>query len=169
MTAPAAIILVGGLGTRLRTLYPDRPKALVPVAGRPFIAWLIDWLHRHGITRIHLAAGYRADQLVTWRNEQPAHQDLTVSIEPEPLGTAECQDVLAVRMPVLPPTRVIIQKLRALDEHNCDFTTVLPAVRAIRETLRWKDIRAETADHDYAAAFLVLADRLSLTGDGEQS
>ncbi len=99
MTAPAAIILVGGLGTRLRTLYPDRPKALVPVAGRPFIAWLIDWLHRHGVTRIHLAAGYRADQLVTWRNEQPAHQDLTVSIEPEPLGTAGGLRFAAAQVP----------------------------------------------------------------------
>lgn len=88
MSVPAAIILVGGLGTRLRALFPDRPKALVPVAGRPFIAWLIDRLREQGITRIHLAAGYRADQLVTWRNEQPANAELTVSIEPEPLGTA---------------------------------------------------------------------------------
>lgn len=88
MSAPAAIILVGGQGTRLRALYPDRPKALVPVAGRPFIAWMIDDLRKHGIERIHLAAGYRADQLVTWRNEQPANTQLTVSIEPEPLGTA---------------------------------------------------------------------------------
>ena len=32
-----AIILVGGLGTRLKTLYPDRPKALVPISGQPFI------------------------------------------------------------------------------------------------------------------------------------
>lgn len=88
MSMPAAIILVGGLGTRLRALFPDRPKALVPVAGRPFIAWLIDRLRAQGISRIHLAAGYRADQLVTWCNEQPAHAGLTVSIEPEPLGTA---------------------------------------------------------------------------------
>lgn len=88
MSNPAAIILVGGQGTRLRALYPDRPKALVPVAGRPFIAWLIDDLRENGIRRIHLAAGYRADQLVTWCNGQPAHEDLSVSIEPEPLGTA---------------------------------------------------------------------------------
>lgn len=87
MTLPPAIILVGGLGTRLRALYPDRPKALVPVAGRPFIAWLIDRLREQGVRRIHLAAGYRADQLVTWRNEQPAHDELTVSMESAPLGT----------------------------------------------------------------------------------
>jgi NDP-sugar pyrophosphorylase family protein len=71
----------------LRTLYPDRPKALVPVGGRPFIAWLLDRLREQGVRRIHLAAGYRADQLVTWRNELPANDDLTVSIEPTPLGT----------------------------------------------------------------------------------
>ena len=85
MSAPA-IILVGGLGTRLRALYPDRPKALVPIRGRPFIGWMLDWLRRHGVDRVHLAAGHLAGQLVEWA----AHQDdphLTVSHEPSPLGT----------------------------------------------------------------------------------
>jgi NDP-sugar pyrophosphorylase family protein len=89
MSAPVtAVVLVGGLGTRLRTLYPDRPKALVPVLGRPFIAWLVAWLRHHGIGRVHLAAGYRADQLATWRSGQPEDAALTVTQEPRPLGTA---------------------------------------------------------------------------------
>jgi NDP-sugar pyrophosphorylase family protein len=83
-----ALVLVGGLGTRLRALYPDRPKALVPVAGRPFLAWFIDELRRQGVSRVHLAAGYRADQVVSWCQTQPVTAALTVSIEPEPLGTA---------------------------------------------------------------------------------
>ncbi|MEM7394655.1 MAG: sugar phosphate nucleotidyltransferase [Verrucomicrobiota bacterium] len=78
-----AIILLGGLGTRLRSLHPDLPKALAPIAGRPFLQWQLDWLARFGITRIHLAAGHRADQVAAWAEGR----NLTVSVEPEPLGT----------------------------------------------------------------------------------
>jgi hypothetical protein len=77
--------------------------------------------------------------------------------------SAEDRDVLAITMPVLPPTMVLIQKLRSLGKHHCDFARLLPAVRAIRERLDWERIRSETADNDYAFAFLVLAERLGLT------
>jgi len=87
MTIPPALVLVGGLGTRLRDLYPDRPKALVPVRGRPFIAWMLDWLRAQGIERIHLAAGHLAHKLVDWRASEPADERLTVSRESMPLGT----------------------------------------------------------------------------------
>ncbi len=80
------------------------------------------------------------------------------------LDCAEGRDVLAITMPVLPPTIVMIQKLRALGEHHCDFARLLPAARAVRERLDWDRIRAQTTDNDYAVAFLVLADRLGLTG-----
>jgi Nucleotidyl transferase of unknown function (DUF2204) len=80
------------------------------------------------------------------------------------LDCAEGRDVLAITMPVLPPTIVMIQKLRSLNEHHCDFAKLLPAVRAVRERLDWDRIHAQTADNDYAVAFLMLADRLCLTG-----
>jgi hypothetical protein len=85
-------------------------------------------------------------------------------VEPATLDCAEQRDVLAIAMPVLPPTMVVIQKLRSLNEHHCDFAKLLPPVRAVRERLDWDHIRARTADNDYAVAFLVLADRLGLTG-----
>lgn len=66
-------------------------------------------------------------------------------------------------MPVLPPTMVLVQQLRALHEHHCDFARLLPAVRAVRERLDWEGIAKSTADNDFAVAFLVLADRLGLT------
>lgn len=66
MTVPPAIILCGGRATRLATLFPDTPKALVPVAHRPFLVWQLDWLARAGVTHIHLAAGHRASNLVAW-------------------------------------------------------------------------------------------------------
>jgi hypothetical protein len=91
------------------------------------------------------------------------HRVNGVPVEPATLDCAEQRDVLAIAMPVLPPTLVLIQKLRALNEHHCDFAKLLPAVRAIRERLDWDRIRAQTADNDYAVAFLVLAERLGLT------
>ena len=86
-----------------------------------------------------------------------------VPVELATLDCAEQRDVLAIAMPVLPPTMVLIQKLRALGEHHCDFAKLLPAVRAIRELLDWERIRSQTADNDYVVAFLVPADRLGLT------
>lgn len=83
---PTAIILVGGLGTRLRALYPDRPKALVPIKERPFIAWMLDWLRAHGVERAHLAAGHLAGLLVDWAKELN-NPNITVSREPQALGT----------------------------------------------------------------------------------
>lgn len=85
-------------------------------------------------------------------------------VEAATLDCAEQRDVLGIAMPVLPPTMVVVQKLRSLNEHHCDFAKLLPVVRAVRERLDWEDIRTRTADNDFAVAFLALADRLGLTG-----
>jgi Nucleotidyl transferase of unknown function (DUF2204) len=90
------------------------------------------------------------------------HRINGVPVDVECLDAAEEHDVLAIRIPVLSPTRVVIQKLRALGEHYCDFASLLPAVRAVRERVDWQQVRTETADNDYAVAFLVLADRLQI-------
>lgn len=63
---PPAVILCGGRATRLASLHGGRPKALVPVAGRPFLEWQLAWLARGGVRRVHLAAGHRADHLAAW-------------------------------------------------------------------------------------------------------
>lgn len=79
------------------------------------------------------------------------------------IGSGELRDVLAIRMPVLSPTQVVTQKLCALTEHYCDFASLLPAVRAVREKIDWDQVRAQTADNDFAVAFLVLVERLGIT------
>ena len=81
-----AIILCGGKGTRLSALHPNTPKALAPVAGRPFLAWQTDWLKKSGIADVHLAAGHLSDQLSEWIAAQTL--SMTISTEPRPLGTA---------------------------------------------------------------------------------
>jgi hypothetical protein len=91
------------------------------------------------------------------------HRVNGVPVDAATLDHAEQHEVLAISMPVLPPTMVLVQQLRALHEHHCDFAKLLPAVRAVRERLDWDSIKTQTADNDYAVAFLVLVDRLGLT------
>ncbi len=88
LEAIEAVILLGGKGTRIQSLYSDRPKCLVPVAGKPFLLWQLEWLRNSGFLRIHLAAGHMADILQEWvSSNAPADMEITVSVEPEPRGT----------------------------------------------------------------------------------
>jgi hypothetical protein len=84
-------------------------------------------------------------------------------VEADMIASADELDVLAIRMPVLSPTHVIIEKLNSLNEHHCDFAALLPAARAVRERVDWKRVRTETTGNDFAVAFLVLVDRLGIT------
>lgn len=76
------------------------------------------------------------------------HRVNGIRVDKATLDCAEEQDVLAIRMRVLPPTMVLIGQLRSPDEHYCDFARLLQAVRAVRERLDWDGIRAQTADND---------------------
>lgn len=82
-----AIVLVGGLGTRLRSVVSDLPKPLACVAGRPFLAWLLDRLADGGIRRVILAAGYRAEQVQALIGTRWRSMDVAYSVEDRPLGT----------------------------------------------------------------------------------
>lgn len=90
------------------------------------------------------------------------HRINGIPVQPDMIEHAPRQDVLAVCMPVLSPTQVILQKLRAMHEHHCNIEALLPLVRAVREQLDWELLRRETADHPFAEAFLLLCDRLSI-------
>lgn len=87
-TCKTAIILLGGRGTRIAGLYPDRPKCLIPVNGHPILEWQLEMLRDQGIERVHLAAGHMANMLEDWLQSCPI-QGLTLSwsAEPKPLGT----------------------------------------------------------------------------------
>jgi hypothetical protein len=86
-----------------------------------------------------------------------------VPVDTDTIRSAEVREVLAIAMPVLSPTHVVTEKLTSLNEHHCDFAALLPAVRAVREQVAWDKVRADTADNDFAAAFVVLTDRLGIT------
>lgn len=79
------------------------------------------------------------------------------------VAAAPEQEVLGLRLPVLPPTRVVAAKLAALAEHSCDLEPLLAVVRAVREQLDWTELTPVATSNPYAEAFLVLARRLELT------
>ena len=83
-----AIILVGGLGTRMRPLTYDTPKPLLPILGRPMLEWTLRLLARHGVTDVTLALGYLPDPFT---NAYPTNSfegvALHYAVEPEPLDT----------------------------------------------------------------------------------
>lgn len=93
------------------------------------------------------------------------HRSAGTPVTPEMLERSEIREVLSVRMPVLDATELISSKLRSLTEHYCDFGSLLPAVRAVREQIDWPRLRADVSGNDFAVAFLFLVDRLGISGD----
>jgi mannose-1-phosphate guanylyltransferase len=84
-----ALVLVGGEGTRLRPLTNTIPKPIVPLAGRPFISYMVDWLAGHGVEEIVFACGFMPDAMREVLGEgQPGGPSLSYVAEPEALGTA---------------------------------------------------------------------------------
>jgi D-glycero-alpha-D-manno-heptose 1-phosphate guanylyltransferase len=82
-----AIILAGGLGTRLRSVVPDLPKCMAPINGIPFISFLIDHLNKEGITNFVFSLGYKSEAFISLIEEKLPMKNFTVVIEDEPLGT----------------------------------------------------------------------------------
>jgi D-glycero-alpha-D-manno-heptose 1-phosphate guanylyltransferase len=82
-----AIILAGGLGTRLRSVINNQPKVLAPVAGKPFLYWLITYLQKQGVTKFIFSLGYLHEQVETFLKEQFPTITYQTVVENEPLGT----------------------------------------------------------------------------------
>jgi D-glycero-alpha-D-manno-heptose 1-phosphate guanylyltransferase len=82
-----AIILAGGLGTRLRSAVPDLPKCMAPVAGKPFLYYVIDHLQKQGIGKFIFSLGYMSESIIEYTKTQYPTINIQYSIEEEPLGT----------------------------------------------------------------------------------
>ncbi|WP_320783758.1 hypothetical protein [Streptomyces sp. CRN 30] len=93
-----------------------------------------------------------------------AHQPVTL----EMLDRAEELPVDSVRMPVLAPTDLMRSLLGAFSEHYCDFGSVLPIARALREKIDWAEVRRDCGAAPMPAAFLFLLERLDVIAPHEE-
>jgi D-glycero-alpha-D-manno-heptose 1-phosphate guanylyltransferase len=82
-----AVILAGGQGTRLRSVVDDVPKSLVPIRGRPFLAFLLEFLEQCGVRKVVIAVGYRREQIMAAFGTQFGSIAIQYAVESEPLGT----------------------------------------------------------------------------------
>jgi D-glycero-alpha-D-manno-heptose 1-phosphate guanylyltransferase len=82
-----ALILAGGLGTRLQPVVSDVPKPMAKVAGKPFLEYILNYLIEFQIERVVLSIGYKAEAFQKYFKKNYKGLDLEYVIEKEPLGT----------------------------------------------------------------------------------
>ncbi len=83
----SAVILAGGLGTRLRSAVPDLPKPMAPIKGRPFLEHQIDYWMTQGVGEFVLSVGYRSEVIIRHFGSSYRGSSIRYAIEEHPLGT----------------------------------------------------------------------------------
>lgn len=79
-----AVILAGGMGTRVSAIHPTVPKPMIRFDGEPFLAFLVDYLRTQGVARILISTGHLATVIEDYFR---GHPDVTCIREASPLGT----------------------------------------------------------------------------------
>ncbi len=82
-----AIVLAGGLGTRLRSVVQDLPKPMAPINGKPFLAFVLEYLKKQGITEIILSVSYKYELIQEYFKDEIHGVKIHYNIEKELLGT----------------------------------------------------------------------------------
>lgn len=82
-----ACVLVGGFGTRLRTMLTDVPKPMAPIQDQPFLAHLLNYLKHQGITKVIFPVHYMGDKIRAYFHSHYAGIDIQYVEEEQPLGT----------------------------------------------------------------------------------
>jgi mannose-1-phosphate guanylyltransferase len=136
-----ALVLAGGEGTRLRPLTYTTPKPVIPLAGRPFLSFMLDWLRGHGVTEAILSCGFRSDHVRRVLGDIYEGMRLRYVVEDEPLGTAGPvrlaldAGVLAERLLVLNGDCLTDLNLSAeLEQHERTGARVTLALAAVEDT-----------------------------------
>jgi len=82
-----AIVLAGGLGTRLKSVVTDVPKPMAPIDSTPFLEYILRYLKKNGITRVVLSVGYKWEIIKEYFGNNFEDIEIIYSVEDKPLGT----------------------------------------------------------------------------------
>ncbi len=138
-----AIILAGGRGSRLEELTKNTPKPLLPIAGRPFIFYLLDYLQAQGIKKVILSIGYLGNQFTRLLGEKYQELSLDYSFEESPLGTGGALSKALTKVDeenvfVLNGDTLFQASLNELEKvHKCQQATLSLVLRHVEDTNRY--------------------------------
>ena len=82
-----AVILAGGLGTRLRSVVSEVPKCMAPVDGKPFLQYMLEWLSRFDVSHVVLSVDYLREVIFAFIDSREWPFEISYAVEEEPLGT----------------------------------------------------------------------------------
>ena len=147
-----AILLCGGMGTRLRSVVADRPKPMADICGKPFLQYLLEMLRDKGITEVIFALGYMGEMIEEYFQDGSAFGlKIAYSYEEEPLGTG---GAIRNALPKILEEEVLVLNadtyfpmdyqglLRFHQENDGDFSL---ATRAIEDISRYGAVRRDPA------------------------
>jgi mannose-1-phosphate guanylyltransferase len=144
-----ALILVGGEGTRLRPLTTTVPKAVVPLAGQPFMTYMLQWLASHGVDDVILSCGFLADGVRSVLGDgDGAGLRARYIEEPEPLGTGGAlkyaEDLLDERFFMLNGDQLTdIDLTEQLAQHESTGASATLALMAVPDPSAYGLVRLE--------------------------
>jgi D-glycero-alpha-D-manno-heptose 1-phosphate guanylyltransferase len=148
-----AIILAGGLGTRLQSVVSDVPKCMAPVNGIPFINFIITYLKKEGVERFIFSLGYKSEMVIDYVNNHFSGLDIEYVIEDTPLGTGgaiklACSKTKSTDVLILNGDTLFNINLKNLFEFHidkkADFTV---ALKEMRNFSRYGSVEM---DHNFA-------------------
>ena len=146
-----AIVLAGGLGTRLKDLVNDVPKSMAPLNGKPFLEYLLNYLSGQGIEKVVLSVGYLNDTIHAHFKDHYRNLLITYAIEDEPLGTGG--GMLNALTQVEGSTAVVLNgdsmfriDLRAMQNlHETNKAEMTLALRHLEDTGRYGSVQIDQA------------------------
>ena len=147
-----AILLCGGMGTRLRSVVSDRPKPMADICGKPFLQYLLEMLRDKGITEVIFALGYMGEMIEEYFQDGSAFGlKIAYSYEEEPLGTGGAirnalPNILEEEVLVLNADTYFPMDYQGLyrfhQENDGDFSL---ATRAVPDISRYGAVRRDAA------------------------
>jgi D-glycero-alpha-D-manno-heptose 1-phosphate guanylyltransferase len=153
MEIKEAIILAGGLGTRLKSVLPDLPKCMAPVNGKPFLSYIIEYYQQQGIEKFIFAMGYKHEVITAWVKEQYPSLPAEFVIEKEPLGTGgaiqlavekvNSKDILILNGDTF--FKVNMEALSTFHKRNASACTL--ALKPMKNFDRYGAVEIEEDDH----------------------
>ena len=122
------VILAGGQGTRIRHLLGDKPKPLAPVAGLPFLEWVLRYLEHQGFRKLVLSCGYQSEQIEAFVRERPRGiSTIECFRESQPLGTGGGAIASMDASQFSPPNWLV------MNGDSLTLTSLIPMMEALNE------------------------------------